>query len=283
MKIGTGYPLISTGDLVQTRDFAQQLDSAGFDYLTLAGHVLGRPQDVYEGRPPATYVGPYYDPFVLFSYLAAHTNHIEFMTSILILPLFQTVVVAKQAAELSFVSGGRFGLGVGISWQEPEYEAMGQDVHTRGKRLEEQIEVMRLLWSQPYVTYKGRWHNLDNIGLGRVPAHKIPIWMGAGMDDARLRRIAKLGDGWMPLGDPTEAIPKLTSYLKEAGRDPSQFLLMSRVNAGPEGPDAWIAEAKRLQGLGITHITVGAPPDLAPAESFKRMTDARQAIADALN
>lgn len=281
MKIGTSFALTAMEDAGAIRDFAQTLDGAGFDYVATAGHLLSSPPDHFPGRPPATYVGPFYDPFVLFSYLAAITRRLTFRTSILILPLFPTPLVAKQAAELSLLSGGRFELGIGISWNEAEYEAMGQDIHTRGKRVEEQIEVLRLLWKQPFVTYEGRWHKLHDVGLNRLPPGPIPIWLGSGTDDRVLRRVARLADGWIPMGDPTEPMTRIRRFLAEEGRDPASFLLTGRLAAGPEGPDAWVKAARDLQALGATHVSIGAPPDLAAAEGLKRLLEARNALAEA--
>jgi alkanesulfonate monooxygenase SsuD/methylene tetrahydromethanopterin reductase-like flavin-dependent oxidoreductase (luciferase family) len=135
MKFGAGFALTAQADPIALRDMAQTLDGEGFDYVTTAGHLLCTPPDSYAGRPLPTYVGPFREPFVFFSYLAAVTQRLSFRTSILILPLFPTALVAKQAAELSLLSGGRFQLGVGISWNQAEYEAMGQDFKTRGRRM----------------------------------------------------------------------------------------------------------------------------------------------------
>jgi probable F420-dependent oxidoreductase len=281
MKLGTSFPLIALKDAGAVRDFGQTFDGAGFDYVTAAGHLLSTPADRYEGRPPATFAGPYIDPFVLFGYLSGLTTRLHFVTGILILPLYQTAVVAKQAAELDFLSGGRFEMGVGMSWQEPEYQALGQDIHTRGARLAEQVEVLRLFWTQPFVTFKGKYHEIDNMGLNRLPARPIPVWFGSTMEERPMRRAAKLGDGWMPMGDPTDAFPQLKQYMADAGRS-GTIQLMARVTAGEGGPDAWVSEAKRLQGVGATHITLGTPPDVAGDAATKRLIEAKDALMAAL-
>jgi alkanesulfonate monooxygenase SsuD/methylene tetrahydromethanopterin reductase-like flavin-dependent oxidoreductase (luciferase family) len=150
MKFGTGY--IETGTSgAASREFATALDEAGFDFVTTSGHVLSAEPDRYEDRPNALYVGPFRDPMVLFSHMAAATERLHFRTSILILPAFPVALVARQAAELQELSGGRFELGVGISWHEAEYRALGQDLHTRGRRMEEQIELLRRFWSSSKV------------------------------------------------------------------------------------------------------------------------------------
>jgi probable F420-dependent oxidoreductase len=281
MKFGTGFPLIALKDAAAVRDFAQTFDGAGFDYTTAAGHLLSTPADRYEGRPQATYMGPYHDPFVTFSYLAALTTRLHFVTSILILPLYETAVVAKQAAELDFLSGGRFEMGVGISWQEPEYQALGQDLHSRGARLAEQVEVLRMFWTQPFFSFKGKYHEIDNMGLNRLPSKPIPVWFGSTVEERPMRRAAKLADGWMPMGDPTDSFPQLKQYMSDAGRS-TPMQLMSRVTAGEGGPDAWVTEAKRLQTLGATHITIGVPPDVTGDAATKRLIEAKDALAAAL-
>jgi len=281
MKFGTSFPLISLKDPSAVRDFAQTFDGSGFDYITAAGHLLSTAADRYEGRPPATFSGPYPDPFVMFGYLAALTSRVHFVTGILILPLYETAVVAKQAAELDFLSGGRFEIGVGISWQEPEYKALGQDVHNRGARLAEQVEVLRLFWTQPYVNFKGKYHDIDNMGLNRLPSKPITIWFGSTVEERPMRRAARLADGWMPMGDPTDSFPQLRQYMADAGRS-GTIQLMARVTAGDGGPDAWVAEAKRLEGVGATHITLGVPPEVTGDEATKRLIEAKDALAKAL-
>jgi probable F420-dependent oxidoreductase len=282
MKYGTGFPLIALNDVTAARDFAQTYDGAGFDYITAAGHLLSTPANRYEGRPPATFAGPFIDPFVLFSYLAGQTSRVHFVTSILILPLYETAIVAKQSAELDFVSGGRFELGVGISWQEPEYKAVGQDVHRRGARLAEQVEVLKLFWSQPFFSYKGKFHDIDNMGLNRLPSKPIPLWFGSTLEEQPMRRAAKFADGWMPMADPTEPLPRFKQYMTDAGRNAAALQLMSRVTAGEGGPDAWIADGKRLQTLGATHITIGTPPDVTGPAATQRIIEAKNALAGAL-
>lgn len=283
MRFGTSFALNKLEDVGQLRDMTQTLDRAGIDFIALAGHVMAQPPGTYEGRPPFTFAGPFRDPFVLFSYLAGMTTHIEFRNSILILPLYQTALLAKMAADLSIVSGGRYGMGVGLSWNEAEYQSLGQDIHTRGRRMEEQIQVLRKLWTEPFVTFEGRWHKLDRVGLNQLPEQPIPIWIGCNPEERQLRRVAKYADGWMPMVDPAPVMPTLRQYLTEAGRDPAKFLLTGRLAAGPEGPDAWVATAKELQASGVTDITLSAPPDLGPAETLQRVIDARNALAAALS
>jgi probable F420-dependent oxidoreductase len=282
MRFGTGFALTAMEGATAVRDFAQALDGAGFDFVTAAGHLLSAEAGRFPDRPAATYVGPFHDPFVLFSYLAAITQRLAFRPSILILPLYPTAIVAKQAAELSILSGGRFELGVGLSWNPAEYQALGQDIHTRGRRVEEQVTLLRRLWSEPFVSFEGRWHAFDRVGLNRLPQAPIPIWFGSTAEERPLRRVARLADGWVPLGDPTEAMPRLRQYLREAGRDPSTFGLTGRLTVGPEGPAGWVEAAKKLQAIGATEFSLAAPPDLPPAQALPRLIEARKALSEEL-
>lgn len=270
-------------DTLAIRDFAQALDGAEFDVISTAGHVLAVPDGRFPDRPTPTYVGPFHDPFVLFGYLAAITQRLHFRTGILILPLLPTAVVAKQAAELQQLSGGRFELGVGISWNTLEYQALNQDFKPRGKKMEEQIGVLRRLWTEPFVTFEGRWHKLDGVGLNRLPPSPIPIWIGGGSDEVVLRRAARLGDGWFPIGDPTAGWPKVQQYASEAGREPGSIGFTGRVMAGPGGPSAWVESAKKLQALGATHLALGTPPDVQGADILKRLLEARQVLGAELS
>src|SRR5690348_488239 len=228
MKFGAALPITAISDPIALRDYAQTLDGAGFDVLSTAGHLLAVPAERYTDRPQATYAGPFHDPFVVFAYLAAITQRLHFRPSILILPLYPTGVVAKQSAELQQLSGGRFELGAGISWNAAEYQAVGASFATRGAYLEEQILVLRKLWSEPYVTFAGRWHTLEGVGLNRLPATPIPILVG-GSHDRVLRRAARLADGFIPLSDPAEVFPRIQGYLREAGRDVAGFDFVGRV------------------------------------------------------
>ncbi len=279
MKFGTGLSFNAMKlDAGFIRDFATRLDTGGMDYMSIAGHLLSAPVDSYPGRPNQTYVGPFREPFVLYSHLAAITQRLEFFTAIMILPEMPTALVAKQAAELAFFSDNRFNLGVGISWNEYEYVALGQDVHTRGARIAEQLGLLKRLWTEHYVTFEGRFHKLENIGLGQLPSKPVPIWMGAGTEEKILRRVARHADGWLPIGDPTEHMPRLHQYLREAGRDPSTFMMMGRLSAATGGPDEWLAEAHRLKNVGATHLTIGAAPDATPAQELETALRVRDVL-----
>lgn len=282
MQFGSAMPITAFGDAMAVKDYAQALEGAGFDFTSTSGHVMGQPPGTNPQRPDRQYVGPFYDPFVTFSFLAAVTTKLRFVTGILILPAWPTVLLAKQAAELALFSGGRFELGVGLSWNAVEYQALGQNFHDRGRRMEEQIEVLRLLWSHPFVTFEGRYHKLDHVGLNRAGVPAIPLWFGSETGERALRRVARLADGWMSLGDPVADLPRLLGYMEEAGRDASSLMVRGSLMAGDGGEAAWVAAGKRLQGAGVTHINVTAPLDLSVGEGLRRVTGARKVLVEAL-
>jgi len=283
MFYGAGFPLKAMPDADAMRGYAMALEAAGFDFTSTAGHVLGQPAGTYPDRAAPQYIGPFNDPFVTFSFLAGVTKRIRFMSAILILPAMPTGLVAKQAAELALVSGGRFDLGIGVSWNATEYHALGQDMRGRGARLEEQVALLRQLWSEPYVTFKGRFHDFSEIGLGRAVTAPIPIWFGAGTDERVLRRVARLADGWMTIGDFLPHIPRFKQYLRDAGRDPAGFPIRGSLLAGDGGKASWLETGRAYQAAGVTHITIGAPPSLTPGQTLERLAEAREALAQALD
>ena len=280
MKFGTGLAITATQDAAALRETARAFDEAGLDYLTIGGHVLATEEGRYPDRPSRNYVGPFHDPFVLFAHLSAVTTRLHFRTAILILPQLSTGLVAQQSAELSVLSGGRFELGVGLSWNEGEYTALGQDVRTRGRRLDEQLPLLRRLWSERYVEFHGRFHDFDRVGLNReVPA--IPIWIGSTPEPRPLQRAATYADGWIPLGRPSdEVLARLRALLVEAGRDPSTFGLTLGL-ALEGGPSDWIDGARDLERLGATHIGLSAPADLEAGAARQRIIDAVAALRSA--
>ncbi len=283
MKYGAGFPLRALPDATAIREYARSLEEAGFDFTSTAGHVLGQPEGTHPDRAAPQYTGPFADPFVTFAFLAATTRRIRFMTAILILPALPTALVAKQAAELALISRGRLDLGVGISWNAAEYRALGQSPETRGARLEEQVTVLRKLWSEPYVTFKGQFHDFNAVGLARPVAARIPVWFGTGTNDTVLRRVARLADGWLTIGDFLPHIPKLRQFLRDVGRDPASFPIRGSLTAGDGGPDAWIKTALAYGDAGVTHITLGAPPGFSPPRTLERVAEARAAISGAIS
>jgi probable F420-dependent oxidoreductase len=282
MQYGSPLPITAFSDVGKVKAYAEALEAAGFDFTTTSGHVMAQPSGTHPQRPDRQYVGPFFDPFVTLSYLAAVTQRLRFVTGILILPTWPTVLLARQAAELSLFSGGRFELGVGISWNAAEYRAMGQNFNDRGRRIEEQIEVLRLLWTRPYVTFRGRYHQLDNVGINRGSLPPIPIWFGTESGERALRRVARLADGWMSLGDPTQDLPRLHQFMREAGRDPLRLMVRGPLLADDRGELELVEAGKKLKIAGVTHINIFAPADLEPAHGLPRIIEVRRVLAEAL-
>jgi probable F420-dependent oxidoreductase len=262
MRIGVVFPQTEFGnDPAAIRDYAQAVEELGYAHILAYDHVLGANRDVHDQlRGPYSHHDPFHEPFLLFSFMAAVTETLEFTTGIIILPQRQTALVAKQAAELDVLSGGRLRLGVGLGWNWVEYWALGQDYHTRGRRVEEQVKLMKSLWTEPLVTFEGRWDKIPDAGLNPLPVQRpIPIWFG-GHADAVLKRIATMGDGWMPnhrtAAEAEPQLVKLDTYLKEAGRSLIDIGLEPRVNYGKGNPDAWERVITDWQKLGATHLSI---------------------------
>lgn len=261
MKAGVVFPQTEIGDDVAViRDYTQTVEGLGFDYLLAYDHVLGA-NPAREGgwRGPYTHNDMFHEPFTLFSYLAAITETLEFTTGILVLPQRQTALVAKQAAQLDILSGGRLRLGVGIGWNRVEFQGLGEDFSTRGKRSEEQVKLLRRLWSEPLVKFDGEFHTLDDVGINPLPKRDIPIWFGGGTDVV-LERAARLGDGWMPTTMSPEKmkpyVEKLSKYLEEAGRNVDDFGLDVRMSVRLQEPDQWDSIIAEYQTLGATHVSM---------------------------
>ncbi len=267
MLFGVIYPQTEyPPDPAAVRDFAQTVEGLGFSHVVAYDHVLGaNPERPGAWKGPYTHQSAFLEPFVLYSYMAACTTRLGFLTGILILPQRQTALVAKQAATLDVLSGGRLRLGVGLGWNEVEYIALGKDFHDRGRRMEEQLEVLRRLWTEPLVTFHGRDHRIDDAGLNPLPVQRpIPIWFG-GRDDRVLRRAARYGDGWIPnyrsAEDARPALEKLAGYLAEQARPWEGFGLEVRIPYRDGNPTAWRPVIEAWRQAGATHIglnTMGA-------------------------
>src|SRR5262244_2982923 len=205
MRLGVALPIADIGGApTALREFAQSAAAIGYHGIAAPDHVLGANVASRPGwtQPRARSTDFYHDPFVLFGFLAGCTNIPDFSTQVLILAQRQTVLVAKQAACLDVLSGGRFRLGIGVGWNEIEFVGLNENFHNRGRRSEEQVEVMRALWAEPHIAFKGKWHTIEDAGINPLPTgRRIPLWYG-GHADVTLRRCAKWGDGWMPLAYP---------------------------------------------------------------------------------
>ena len=262
MRMGAVFPQTEIGtDASAIRDYAQAVESLGFDHIVAFDHVLGANAASRPGWSGAyRHTDMFYEPFVLFAYLASITSRLELVSGVVILPQRQTALVAKQAAAVDILSGGRLRLGIGTGWNEVEYEALGENFHNRGRRSEEQIEVMRALWTQELVTYEGRWHKITDAGINPLPVQRpIPIWFG-GRADPVLRRVARIGDGWFPLFRPDDAgramVDRLRAYAREEGREPESIGIESWISVRSGGPDQWIKSVEAWRELGATHISV---------------------------
>ena len=273
MELGVVFPTNEIGnDRIAIRDFAQAAEDLGYTRFVAYDHVLGahpeRPEgDAWVGpygrhvTPPYTHESAFHEPFVLFGYLAGLTDRLEFMTGVLVLPQRQTALVAKQCAEIDILAGGgRLILGVGVGWNSVEFEALGEDYGTRGRRMEEQIGLLRQLWSEPVVTFEGRFDRVTKAGLKPLPERPIPIWIGA-MADIAVERAGRLADGWhVPRayrGDPQRVAgeaEKFYAAARAAGRDPSTLGLSSNLHAVGLNPDQQLELAERQQAAGVTHL-----------------------------
>jgi probable F420-dependent oxidoreductase len=297
MKLGVALPLVDIGgEPAVVREFAQSAEDLGYDFLAGTDHVLG----VNKASRPDwgdrnTSADLFHDPFVLFGYLSAATRTIGFSTEVLILAQRQTVLVAKQTACLDVLCGGRFRLGIGIGWNPVEFTGLNENFKNRGRRSEEQVQVMKALWAERHVTFKGEWHTIEDAGINPLPIHRgVPIWYG-GHDERTLQRIAKWGDGWMmlahPAGAAAEAVfAKLRALVTAAGRDPSSVGLGVWVSAvGDEA--SWRDELQLWKQAGVTHVTLNNTfaryhhkriEGRTLGEHIAAMTRYRSAVADLL-
>lgn len=262
MKIGVVYPQTEYGnDPIAIHDYAQTAEDLGFHHILAYDHVLGANPERPEGwQGPYTHKNPFLEPFILFSYMAAATNKIEFTTGIIILPQRQTALVAKQAATLDVLAKGRLRLGFGIGWNWVEYIALNEEFHNRGKRIEEQVKLLRQLWTKPLVTYMRKWHKIPDAGINPLPVQRpIPIWFG-GHVDAVLKRVAYLGDGWMPnyktAAEALSSIKRIEYFLEEAGRSRSDIGIEARLKFGAGEPSEWLKLLEEWQAAGASHISI---------------------------
>lgn len=262
MQIGVVYPQTELEpDPTIVRDYAQGVEALGYRHILAYDHVLGANPERPGGRlGPYTSEDTFMEPFSLFSYIAGVTESLGFVTGILILPQRQTALVAKQAATLDRLCGGRLRLGVGVGWNPVEYTALNQDFSTRGTRSEEQVQLLKRLWTEPLITYTGRWHSIPDAGINPLPIQQpIPVWFG-GYADVVLRRMARLGDGWLPgyrsvdLAQPV--LDQLWTYLEQEGRSPEDFGLEPRLKLNDGGMDLLLTRAEEWQHADASHLSI---------------------------
>ena len=248
------------GDVGAVRAYGEGVEALGFTHVLAYDHVIGADPEVHRG-----WAGPYdvrttfHEPFVLFGYLAAATS-VELVTGIIILPQRQTVLTAKQAAEVDLLTGGRFRLGVGLGWNTVEYEALGKDFSNRGERLDEQVTLMRRLWTEPSVTHNGAHETVTGAGLAPLPVQRpIPVWFG-GVAERALRRVGRLADGWFPQVPPGERLEEARAIIRqaavEAGRDPDALGIEGRVGWETGDVDRLGRQAGKWRDAGASHLGV---------------------------
>ena len=283
LRIGVVFPQTEIGtDIAAIRDYIQAVEAMGYTHLLAYDHVLGAG---LAHRP--NWTGPYnsdtsfHEVLTLFSYAAAITTQLEFVTGILILPQRQTALVAKQAVQVDLFSGGRFRLGIGTGWNEVEYESLNENFGNRGKRSEEQIEVLRALWTQDVVSFDTQWHHINEAGINPMPIQRpIPIWIG-GEADVVLRRIARIGDGWFPQQRPNDSargqVAQLKTYIVDAGRTLDDVGIEPRLSLKGTSADDALRYTHDWQALGATHMSINTMGMgfKTPQEHVNALQDAR--------
>ena len=262
MKIGVVFPQIEfSSDPLAVRDYTQAAEGLGYTHILAYDHVLGaNPERPGGWNGPYTFKSPFLEPFILFSFMAGFTRSIGFTTGIIILPQRQTALVAKQAATLDVLCSGRLRVGIGLGWNEVEYASLNENFHNRGRRSVEQVEVLRLLWTQPLVDFQGRYHTIPDAGINPLPVQRpIPLWFG-GQSSEQIERAARLADGWMPnyrtVAEARPALDALERLLDQAGRPRSQFGLEPRIKYANGDPQDWDTRMREWQAAGATHLTV---------------------------
>ncbi len=286
VRIGVTFPQIEFGnDPIAIRDYAQTAEGLGYTHFLAYDHVLSADTTNRPGWSGAYALkDPFHEVFVLLGYLAGLTTTLELVTGVLILPQRQTALVAKQAAEVDVLSGGRLRLGVGVGWNAVEYEGLDKDFGNRGVRSEEQIALLRALWTNPSVTFEGRWEQVVEAGINPLPVQRpIPIWIG-GYAEATLRRVGRIGDGWFPWREPNEvmrgAVERLRAYATEAECDPNSIGLEPQLNVGRGDPETWRSFVEGWRALGATHLCLSTMGNgfTSPAQHVAVLTRAADVL-----
>src|SRR4051794_11201627 len=261
MRIGVVFPQTEIGaDVDVVRGYAQRVEQLGFTHILAYDHVVGADPLVHEGwNGPYNVHSTFHEPFVLFGYLAA-VIALELVTGVIILPQRQAVLVAKQAAEVDLLARGNFRLGVGLGWNAVEYEALGTTFTNRGRRIEEQVELMRRLWTEQAVTYDGRYEHVTGAGLAPRPVQQpIPIWFVAA-SELTYARAGRLADGWFPMIPPGPRLDHARAVVegaaRDAGRDPATLGMEGRVSWGEQGVDQIVEPVGRWRVAGATHLAI---------------------------
>jgi probable F420-dependent oxidoreductase len=264
VRLGAVFPQaeFTRVDGEEILDFVRALEAAGYDHLLLFDHVLGADSRSRTGWDGAyDHTDPFLEPMVLFGFLLRECR-LELVTDVLVLPQRQTALVAKQAATLELLSPGRLRLGVGIGWNAVEYEALGQDFPTRAGRLEEQVALLRRLWTEETIDHRGRTDHVDAAGIAPRPSHPIPVWVGCGADPRATARVGRIADGWLPMPQVQpgrgfeEAWEQVRSAAHDAGRDADQLGLEGHVWARDDNLDRVADSVARWRDAGADHVAV---------------------------
>jgi probable F420-dependent oxidoreductase len=283
MHTGAVLSQNEVGDAGAIRAYAQAIQDLGYDFLVSADHVVGADPAAY---PELERVYPLasvlHEPLTLYAFVAGVAPRLGVLSSVVILPQRQTVLAAKQAAEVDLLTGGKFRFGVGIGWNPIEFQALNESFKNRARRFEEQVEVMRRLWTEPAVTFEGRYHTLRATGINPRPVQRpVPVWIGAAAEPA-VRRACAIGDGYLPLrpleGGWEATMEKVDGWLREAGRDPGSFGVEGRLDASTGGPDDWRGTVDMWRRFGASHLSVGAGGGSVDAQ-IERLRQARALLA----
>jgi probable F420-dependent oxidoreductase len=296
MKLGAIFPQTEFGDDAGAiREWTLAVEAMGFDHVYVYDHVVGantasRP----DWKGPYNLDSQFYEPLVLFSYMAAVSQKLAFVSGVVILPQRQTALFAKQAACVDVLCEGRLRVGIGTGWNQVEYEALGVSYEDRGDIFDEQIEVMRALWTQRAVTLKLRHHTITDAGIMPMPIQRpIPIWLGGGGvipinrptgSERVLRRVGRVADGWLPVCAPDatglELKERIYKYAREAGRDPSQIGIEGRIDGQLKNQDRWADEFKAWKDFGSTHFSINTLRDglIGPEQHLRRLEDVRKVL-----
>ncbi|MDX1887353.1 LLM class F420-dependent oxidoreductase [Mycolicibacterium sp. 120270] len=261
MRVGVTFPQTELGgDPGAVRAYGERVEELGYNHVLIYDHVLGADPAVHTGwNGPYDVHTTFHEPFVVFGYLAAVTRRLELVTGVIILPQRQTALVAKQAAEVDLLSGGRLRLGVGVGWNAVEYEALGENFGDRGKRSAEQIDLLRRLWTEQTVTFNGRFHTVTGAGIAPLPVQRpVPVWVGAASAPG-YKRAGRLADGWFPMMGPgpklDEARAIVAAAAAEAGRDPAAIGMEGRVDWRGDA-DAVAERLAEWAKAGASHVSV---------------------------
>jgi probable F420-dependent oxidoreductase len=287
MRIGVVFPQTEIGaDPAGVKTYAQTVQQLGYEHLMAYDHVLGADPSNRPGWTGYAASDLFHEPMVLFGYLAAVAPGLELVTGVIILPQRQTVLAAKQAAEVDVLTHGNFRFGIGIGWNPVEYEGLGMNFKNRGRRFEEQIDLLRRLLTEPVLSFDGRDHKITDAGLNPLPVQRpIPLWIGASAE-AAIKRAAELAEGYFPQrpleGGWPATIERVRQWRAEAGKDPETFGIDARVNLASGTPDEWHRAAAEWRALGATHLSVNTMNGglSGPDQHLERLREGLSSLRD---